>query len=291
VDITSAADVRSVLQDPAFLVPPAPATDAPVGVAWLRAAVGRFCNGETHDRRRALGTTDLERLDVAGLRQGAFERATALLAMNGRKPFDLMARVARPATVDVLAGALGIVGADAADVAMVGRAYPSGGKPDKKTDRAVARLVAACGGTPDEATAARIGLLVQACDATAGLAGNALIALLTGARSGTAEEVVAAALRDDPPVRATRRVAESPTRIGDAEIAAGTTVVLDLTAARDEQLPFGAGPRSCPGRAQALALAAGIVEACSGTSLAESEIDYLPAAANLGAPASLMILR
>jgi len=291
VDVASAADVRSVLADPAFLVPPAPAADAPVGIAWLRATVGRFCNGETHDRRRALATADLERLDVAGLRQGAFERATALLALNGRKPFDLMARVARPATVDVLAGALGITGVDAADVALVGRAYPAGGKRDKKTERAVARLVAACGGAPDEAAAARIGLLVQACDATAGMAGNALIALFTGARGGTAEELVAASLRDDPPVRSTRRVALTPARIGEDEIAAGTTVVLDLTAARDEQLPFGAGPRSCPGREQALALAAGIVEACSGCSLAESEIDYLPVAANLGAPASLMILR
>ena len=286
--ITRAADVRSVLEDPAFLVPPAPAAE-PAGVAWLRASVGRFCNGEAHDRRRALGTAGLERLDIAALREGAFERATTLLAGAGRKPFDLMARIARPATVDVLAGALGIAGADAADVATVGRAYPSGAKADKKADRAAARLAAACGGAPDEATAARIGLLVQACDATAGLAANALIALLSGARSGSAEEIVAAALRDDPPVRATRRIAEAPARVGDTQIAAGTTVVLDLTAARDERLPFGAGPRSCPGREQALALAAGIVEACRGCRLAESEIDYAPAA-NLRSPASLMVL-
>jgi cytochrome P450 len=200
-----------------------------------------------------------------------------------------MARIARPTVVGVLASALGIPGADAADVALVGRAYPSPAAAGRKTDRAVGRLVAACGGTPDEGTAARIGLLVQACDATAGLAGNALIALLTGARSGSAEEIVAAALRDDPPVRATRRVAQAPARVGDTEIAAGTTVVLDLTAARDERLPFGAGPRSCPGREQALALAAGIVEACRGCRLAESEIEFAPAA-NLRSPASLMVL-
>jgi cytochrome P450 len=55
-------------------------------------------------------------------------------------------------------------------------------------------------------------------------------------------------------------------------------------------LPFGAGPRHCPGRAQALALAAGIVDACRGCRLAESEIDYVPLT-NLRSPASLLLLR
>jgi cytochrome P450 len=150
--------------------------------------------------------------------------------------------------------------------------------------------VAACGGTPDEATAARIGLLVQACDATAGLAANALVALLTGAREGPPAAIVAATLRDDPPVRVTRRIAAAPARAGDAEIPAGTVVTLDLTAARDDQLPFGAGPRRCPGREQALALAAGIVAACGACRLAEAEMDYAPSG-NQGAPASLLLLK
>jgi cytochrome P450 len=124
---------------------------------------------------------------------------------------------------------------------------------------------------------------VQACDATAGLASNALVALLTGARSG--EDVIAATLRDDPPLRATRRLAEAPAQVGDLQVAAGATVVLDLM-----HLPFGAGPRSCPGRDHALALAAGIVEACGACRLAESEIDYAPPA-NLRSPGSLMLLR
>ena len=47
------------------------------------------------------------------------------------------------------------------------------------------------------------------------------------------------------PVRLTRRSTES-----------GEPVVLDLEAAG---LPFGAGPRACPGQAQALALAAAVV--------------------------------
>ncbi len=131
---------------------------------------------------------------------------------------------------------------------------------------------------------------MQACDATAGLAANALIALLTSARGGSPAALVSAALRDDPPVRATRRIAEAPARAGDLDVPAGTVVTLDLTAARDDQLPFGAGPRRCPGREQALALATGIVAACRGCRLAEAEMDYAPAA-NVGAPASLLLLR
>jgi hypothetical protein len=42
-------------------------------------------------------------------------------------------------------------------------------------------------------------------------------------------------------------------------VPAGTIVSLDLTG--DERLPFGSGLRPCPGRAHALALAAGTLEA------------------------------
>jgi hypothetical protein len=68
-------------------------------------------------------------------------------------------------------------------------------------------------------------------------------------------------LREDPPVRATRRLATAPARIGAADVAAGTIVTLDLTAGGDERLPFGSGLRPCPGREHALAIAAGCVTA------------------------------
>jgi cytochrome P450 len=213
VEITRADEVRAILGDPEFLVPPAPAADGAVGVAWLRASVGRFANGEAHARRRALGAAALARIDCASLEREACARAGSLLETTGRKPFDLMARIARPATVEVLAEALGLSGIAAADVALAARAYP-GAAFDKKTDAAVERLVATCGGAHDEATAASIGLLVQACDATAGLAANALIALLTSARSGSPAALVSAVLRDDPPVRTTRRIAQGPGRAG-----------------------------------------------------------------------------
>jgi cytochrome P450 len=290
VEITGPDDVRAILGDPAFLVPPLPAAPGAGGVAWLRANVGRFSNGEAHARRRAIIVAELARLDCAVLEHEARARAEGLLQTTGRKPFDLMARIARPAVVEVLAEALRLPGVAAADVAAVGRAYHPGAAIDGKAESAVERLVAACGGTTDEAAAARIGLLVQACDATAGLAANALIAQLTDARRGAPTAIVAATLRDDPPVRATRRIAEAAARVGDIDIPAGTIVTLDLTAARDDQLPFGAGHRRCPGREQALALATGIVTACGACRLANAEMDYAPSA-NLRSPASLMLLR
>ncbi|HEU5472338.1 MAG TPA: oxidoreductase [Actinophytocola sp.] len=212
------------INDAAALDLPVPAVPfAPRGIAWLRASVARFSTGADHDRRRALAVAALATVDPAALRRRAAELA-------GSRPPDLIA-------VEVLAEALGVTGSAEA-VAAVARAYhphlPSG--PD--TDAAVAELVAGCGEAWDEPTAARIGLLVQACAATAGLAGAAL-----RRPEADADAAVAAALRDDPPVRITRRVRD------------GRTVLVDISA-----LPFGSGPHACPGQPHAVAIAAGIVE-------------------------------
>jgi cytochrome P450 len=121
--------------------------------------------------------------------------------------------------------------------------------------------VEACGGIPDEATAVRISLLVQAFAATE--------ALIEGARrhddlTAPVDELLIHALQSDPPVPATRRVAACDGRAGSSEVAAGTLIILDLTAAGDADLQFGSGLRPCPGRKQALALAAGVLEAVRG---------------------------
>lgn len=99
------------------------------------------------------------------------------------------------------------------------------------------------GGVLDEPTAARIGVLVQACEPTA--------ALIERAR----HRPIADVLRDDPPLRATRRQATIRTVVGGVTVEPGEIVRVRLAG----DLAFGAGPRRCPGRAHALALAGGDV--------------------------------
>ncbi|WP_219417756.1 cytochrome P450, partial [Pseudonocardia nigra] len=158
-------------------------------------------------------------------------RALAFAELDRIPPDDLRRRAAECGghPVAVLAAALGLP-VDPADVATVAGVYHPHTPAPRAADAAVARLVAACGGTSDERTAARIGLLVQACDATS--------ALVRSARDRGSE--VHDVLRDDPPVRVTRR--------GDA--------LVDLASAG---LPFGAGAHACPGREHALALAEGLL--------------------------------
>jgi hypothetical protein len=256
VEISDEQAVRAALGHPALVVPSVPHVDWPVGIAWLRAHVGRFSRGAEHDRRRALGVAELSRLEPGELRRDARERAAAALG-EGRSLRDV--------PVDTLTAALGLPGGLAGDVADAARAYqPHVAADSEASDRAVGRLVEACGGVADEATAARIGLLAQACDATAGLIDRA-IAAAPQHPGAAAEDILAATLRDDPPVRATRRVAVEPVRIGSADVATGTVLELDLTAGHDEHLPFGSGLRPCPGREHALAIAAGVLAAwCSG---------------------------
>jgi cytochrome P450 len=258
VEIHHHADVCAVLADPAFVVPPPPPADASTGVAWLRGSVSRFSNGDDHRRRRALVTAALESLDVSTLRQDARERTTAVLRDAGDDPLAVVERLAHTLPVEVLAGALGVA-ASAADVAEVAAVYHPHCEAGAGADRAVERLVAACGGVANEIAAAHIALLVQACTATAGLIENALFVLME--RGGAVEAILARTLREDPPVRSTRRAAPAGARIGSLDVEPGTVVTLDLTADGDERLPFGSGLRPCPGREHALALAAGMLDA------------------------------
>ncbi|MDQ2586965.1 PEP phosphonomutase [Saccharothrix yanglingensis] len=121
-----------------------PVPEAGTGVAWLRASVARFSEGEAHVRRRAVAEALLSAVDTARL----------------RRPGDPVA---------VLARALGLPSSVAGDVALVARCYQPHLPVAAGADAAVERLVAVCGGTRDEVTANRIGLLVQACDATRAL--------------------------------------------------------------------------------------------------------------------------
>ncbi len=110
-------------------------------MAWLRAHVARFSEGDEHVRRRRYAQALLDSVDVDRLRRPG-------------------------APVATLAEALGLDRRVAADVKVVAASYQPHNPVTEQADAAVGRLVAAAGGQWDEPTAARIGLLVQAHDAT-----------------------------------------------------------------------------------------------------------------------------
>lgn len=195
-----------------------PVPPASRGVAWLRATVGRFSNGADHLRRRALSVAVLDAIPPDALRTSG--------------PVHPVAALAR---------AMGVDESIVDSVRDVAQAYLPGTGDEARADTAVDRLVAVFGGVHDEPTAARIGVLVQACNAT--------VALTERARRRPVDEV----LRDDPPVPATRRQATVAATVDGISVEAGEVVEVDLSG----ELAFGAGPRRCPGRAHALAIAEG----------------------------------
>lgn len=237
--VTERTGVCAIFDDPRFEVPTAPA--ATDGIGWLRATVSRFANGSLHARRRALVERELESLHPARLRALAEQLASSTRA--------------RDVPLAALCTALGVdeqaLPQAVADARAVACAYPLGSDPSGEADAATGRLVTLLGPAADEQTAARIAVLAQAGAATGALIESAL-ARLDADPAQPVEQVLADTLENDPPAPATRRVRD------------GQTVVLDLAAA---QLPFGYGPRACPGREQALALAAGVLDAAVGATL------------------------
>ncbi|WP_225447765.1 cytochrome P450 [Streptacidiphilus sp. P02-A3a] len=267
-------EVRAALADPR-LVPPPAETGPPGTTDWLRATVSRFASGAAHARRRALTEAEVALLDPAALRVAA-ERAAA--ADDGRET--------RLVVVGTLAEALGLADPEAvADaVATVAGAYFGGAAPETlaASDAAVAwlapRMLPGGGSEEDpeqargqrweERVAGRIGLLIQACDATAALVDHARQAGCPAAGPdlpAALDRLVTETMRVNPPLRTMRRVAARATEVAGCPIAEGDLVLLDVvgaTAAPEaagELLTFGAPPRACPGQAQALALAAGIL--------------------------------
>lgn len=299
--------VAAVLEDPTFLVPAAEPAES--GVGWLRSSASRFTNGAEHARRRERVEAMLHELDPAALRAQATARTGTALDGAPDGTLDAMSTLARRVPLAVLAEAIGIDGDVAALVQAAAPAYPPGPALDveQRADHAVEQLVAQLGGRAD-AVVTQLTLLVQTCDATAGLIGNSLgIGLRLPDRPEHAEGLLAETLRYDPPVRGTRRVASSESRIGDATIEPGSSVVLDFAAAnrdpevfadpdefrpgrKERSMTFGHGFRACPGSDHALALAAGVVEPvlvrCEPLP-AETEIRYEDSALRI--PAALVV--
>jgi hypothetical protein len=213
----------TLLEDPAYTVPPPPPA-GPVGtLSWLRATVSRFAAGPDHARRRAMIVARLATLDPAALRDRAlqtgdatFTLAEALGASDARAAADAVAEIAphyNPAPT-----------ATPPASAVSSAATPPAPTATPEADAAVARLLGLLPAAPPEAAAQQIAILVQSHAATAAL-------------------ISAGGELDPPPVPLTRRIA--PT---------GELVEVDLTGN-----PFGAGPRACPGAEHALALTAGVL--------------------------------
>ncbi len=277
--LTGHAQVRAVLDDPRFDVPDAP--PGTHGLQWLRGAVSRFSRGQVHARRRGLAAAALATITPGELRAGAAKLA------------ESTAWQARDVPLVVLAGALKLPRPMLEQVALVTSGYfgRDGVAERSDVDDAVEELVEASGGTHDEQTAAWIGLLVQAHEATGALVLNTLAAIARWGPADSVALVVAETLRHDPPVPVIRREC-----LVEHEVAAGTTIVLDLVAANrdravfadpdrfdpsrghlDQVLTFGAGQRPCPGRDHALALATGAVEGALHRSCALTTVDGEPA--------------
>jgi hypothetical protein len=160
---------------------------------------------------------------LAGVDPDGLRAAARELAATTEPP--VLPRV--PLTV--LAAALGA--ADAAAVAAlvppVAAAYLPGGEPSAAADAGAFELL-------DRLGPARTAVLVQSCLPVTAWVTSAL------ERGISLEEVLAVA----PPVPATRRWRD------------GETVTVPL-----DGMPFGAGPRRCPGQAHARALAEGVLAA------------------------------
>jgi cytochrome P450 len=282
------ADVQAVLADDRFGVAEAGAA-GPVGtISWLRASVSRFSNGAAHQRRRALAVTELRRLDPAELRSAAERRARQRLSAVGRagQRVDVMALLAREVPVATIASGLGLADDQEAAAAVISASagyFPGADvRTRRRADAATARLVDLLGPGEPEVIVARIALLVQGCDATAGLIGAALqlVRDMPEAAAGRpADAILAEALRYRPPLAVIRRVARVPVEFRGFRVLAGHTVGCSIEAAnrdpaafeeplgfdpgrpRQPSLTFGYGVRPCPGSAQALMLAAGVVDA------------------------------
>jgi hypothetical protein len=234
--VTDRGEIERILGDPRYIVAAAPAGET--GLAWLRAHVCRFTNGAVHARRRALVEAELARLQPSALRVDAYRRARDAGGDDD----------GRSAVLGALAAALGIaadgLNGAVADATLVGRCYLSGER-QPGVDGAVSRLVDRLGRDGDEASAAAVAVLAQACDATANLLAAArALARDEPGLAGNSDRLLAETLVRRPPLPALRRVTPD-----------GATIVL--------QGPpqFGAGIRPCPGRDEALALAAGVLDA------------------------------
>ncbi len=290
--VSTAEGIRAVLSDDRFAVPEPPGDAATGTLAWLRSAACRFSNGTEHDRRRAVVTAELSRLDTATLTDAAWELTIAVLAgLAGAAgaagtveparggQVEVMGPVARRVPVFVLATQLGAVDPGRASDAVqaIGGSYLTGAPTDPAAADAATQALLTLSAQPSGGSAepsgdsgqpgtdadlavARATILLQSYDATAGLIGNALALLPDLPADTPTGDLLAQTMLHRPPVRAMRRVALAVAELGRQQVSGGDTVICDIDSAEDT-LTFGYGLRPCPAQPHALALAQGVIDA------------------------------
>jgi cytochrome P450 len=169
---------------------PDPGPPGPYGtLAWLRATVSRFANGETHARRRALVESLLAELDPAELREAAATLAYAA-PLGVERPYLPVAVLARRL------GARDIAAAVAATRVVAAAYQPHTSHPG--ADEALGALLSLLPEGDEEVVAARVAILVQACEATAGLVRGEDVPVPVTRRVGADGETVLVDLSDRP---------------------------------------------------------------------------------------------
>ena len=291
------AEVAAVLADPRCTVSTVAPSSAVGTIAWLRASASRFTNGAEHARRRARITNELETLNPTDLRSAAAARTAA--ALTG--PFDVMRSIARQVPTATLAAALGHTDPDDVATAAITTAdayFPgASAAAEAAADRSTAWLVDALAPADLDTIVAHITIMVQSCEATAGLIGTALHVSRDHPTWPT-DAVLRETLRHSPPLLISRRTTAEEISVAGQQLAPGTVIECRIAEANRDpamfpspntfdpdrtgppSLTFGHGVRPCPGQAQALALAAGVVDTIRQRCTVKSDtLDHLPSAA------------
>jgi cytochrome P450 len=259
--VSTARDVAAALAAPGLRVIPPPAGSGPA--ADLVGRMARFCDGEAHQRRRAMTVLLLPTAEIAG-RAGDCA-ARYLRARAGTEVLDVMP-LARTIPARALGLAMGLDGPGAASAAdatgRLGDALSAARTFD--ADEAALQLGLTLrplrlSSADEEAAAA--GILFQARDATAALIGAAVLAPACAESRQTAVRVDSV-LRRQAPVQCTRRAAVADTTIGAAVIPRGSEVWVFHAAAEignGRPATFGSGPHGCPAADEAIAIARAVV--------------------------------
>jgi cytochrome P450 len=242
VVVTSRRDVLEVLERPEFV--PHRLDDPSRGpTIELRNVMARFSDGREHAARRASVEAAIASVDVHAVASAARARTQRDLA---RGELDVLAIAAR-VPVASLGEALGVRRSGQLDelvadvgsiVSVIGRGCPADADSDAATTRVLERFA-----DRPEGAVAWVSVLYQAMDATAALISTRVLEAATGTPAV-------------PAVPRTRRRATVAVEIGARRFDAGTELSVEFGAA---DLPFGAGPHSCPGRDLAVAIADAVV--------------------------------